>query len=235
MRYTDEEMACIEVLAQLFEKGQIQSGWLQCEPAFRGVGIPPDRVIPVLTALEEHGIINGVTHSDLGQFTTFRITSRAVEVSREIAFSKQEQAERQSLLQMQFKREQEEREWREAQRREDLRRAEEQRKADLEWKLRQEAQANRRLFWQVFIVGIMATLVLSAATIIGALIQASAMRDTSPPPFIKFPAAVAFETKLGRIGRNAPALRRENKFDRPKSNRDGSTKSVTKPTSPAAT
>ncbi|SRR5579871_314049 len=146
MRYTSEEMACIDILAQLFEKGQIESGRLQCEPAFRAVGILPDRVIPVLTALEEHGIISGVTHSNLGQFTMFRITSRAVEVSREIAFSKQEQAERKSLLQVQFRREQEEREWREAQRREDLRRAEEQRKEDLEWKLRQEAKVNRQFF-----------------------------------------------------------------------------------------
>ena len=182
MRYSNEEIACINLLAEHFQKGDIQTGVVKFQQSLKEIGITTDRLMAVLTVLKERGIIDNVTDTFEGRFTLFNITSRAVEVSREIAFLKKDRAERKLLLKMQLKREQEEREWRDAQRREDLRRAEQQRKDDLEWKSRQEAKASQQFFWQLIIVGVVATLVIAGSTLLGAWIQAKATRESASPP-----------------------------------------------------
>jgi DNA-binding PadR family transcriptional regulator len=169
--WSDEEIACINALAAQFVRGAlVRSDEMMAS-------IPPGKVVPILTTMEENGLIDEVTHTTQSRFSHFKITSKAVQCAREIA---KEHMEMQILEQQKrLAEEQRQREiaFQEERRKEDR----ENRRQDLQWLARQAELAEKR--WNkehslqqrgfLFVglgLGITGILVLAAAQIIAALI-----------------------------------------------------------------
>jgi len=81
MGFSADEMTCVSKLAECYERNEIS---ITKDDLPQFLGLAPDRVVPVLTMMEELGIISQVINAVGSRFISFKITSKAVQTAREI-------------------------------------------------------------------------------------------------------------------------------------------------------
>jgi hypothetical protein len=76
-----DEKTCIRRLAELFERNQ---ALVRDKSVWESFGLSPERRIPFLTTMAELGVIVNLSPTNTDQFRAFEITSKAVQITREL-------------------------------------------------------------------------------------------------------------------------------------------------------
>ena len=97
--YSDDEMACIKRLVEWVESGRINI--TRHGGHFAGlqeaVGVDHSRMIVILQMLSEHNIITDVKSTKM-PFETFSVTSKAVQIMREIEIVRKREEEGKDIV-----------------------------------------------------------------------------------------------------------------------------------------